>query len=177
MNHYIKWANRKVSLTTRILTTLPVGLILLGLVPYLLLVPLNRLDKELGFQSLYFGWPNITAGGILIAAGGFLGIWSVLTQFIYAEGTPLPMMPTHRLLVEGPFRLCRSPMTLGTLLAYAGMAVLVGSISAFCTVVVIGGLLLSYLHFVEEKELAARFGQAYEDYRAKTPFIFPRLTF
>lgn len=174
MKTYQKWAQPRHSLGQRLAASLAAGVLIVGLIPIALLIWLPRLDARLNLPQVLFTPVNQIIAGLLITAGMAFGLWSVYVQLAHAEGTPLPMMPTQRLLVEGPFRLCRNPMTLGTLLAYGGMAVLVGSLSALCTVVVIGGLLLSYLHFVEEKELAARFGQAYEDYRVKTPFIVPR---
>jgi protein-S-isoprenylcysteine O-methyltransferase Ste14 len=47
------------------------------------------------------------------------------------QGTPAPMMPTRRLLVTGPYHLCRNPMVLGTIIAYLGVVVLTGSLSSF----------------------------------------------
>jgi protein-S-isoprenylcysteine O-methyltransferase Ste14 len=35
--------------------------------------------------------------------------------------------------------------------------------------------LLAYIRLVEEKEMAARFGEAYPAYRRRVPFIIPRL--
>lgn len=67
-------------------------------------------------------------------------------------------------------------MTLGTVLAYSGVAVLVGSLFPLIVVLLFGGALLCYLKFLEEKELAERFGQEYLDYKAATPFLLPRIT-
>ena len=175
MDRYNKWASRKYSLKVRILTTLPAGLILLGVIPYILVLPLRKLDGVLGLLSFYFGWPNMLVGGALIVIGGFFALWSVLSQILRAEGTPLPMMPTQRLLVDGPFRYSRNPMTFGALAVYFGISVLVGSLCAVLAVALIGTLLLVYLRTVEEKELVARFGQAYVDYCAVTPFFIPKI--
>jgi len=40
--------------------------------------------------------------------------------------------------------------------------------------VILTALLLSYVKFIEEKELAARFGAEYLAYKRETPFILPR---
>jgi protein-S-isoprenylcysteine O-methyltransferase Ste14 len=37
------------------------------------------------------------------------------------------------------------------------------------------GLLLVYIKRVEEREMEARFGDAYRAYRRNTPFLLPRL--
>ena len=83
-------------------------------------------------------------------------------------------MPTQELLTEGPYRYCRNPMTLGTILAYLGIAVAVGTTAG--TVLVLGpaALLVAYLKHLEERELAERFGKAYQAYRQDVPFMIPR---
>ena len=100
--------------------------------------------------------------------------WTGFMQIDRARGTPLPVMPTHMLLVSGPFKQCRNPMTFGTILLYVGIGISIGSISAIGIVLLFGGLLLTYIKLVEERELVARFGQEYLDYKAHTPFLFPR---
>ena len=65
-------------------------------------------------------------------------------------------------------------MTLGTVLAYAGVAVLVGSINGLIFVAVFAALLIIYLKTIEEKELAIRFGEEYLAYKKSTPFILPK---
>ena len=135
LKHYQLWASRKYSLKVRVLTTLPAGLILLGAIPYALVLLLLRLAGVLGLPSFYFGWSN--------------------------------------LLVDGPFRYSRNPMTFGALAVYFGICVWVGLLCAVLAVALIGELLLVYLRKVEEKELVARFGQAYVDYCVVTPFLIP----
>ncbi len=112
--------------------------------------------------------------GILMTVGGFYYAFStVLSQFSRARGTPLPVMATQKLLVDGVYLHCRNPMVFGTLLAYLGIAIVVGSISSILAVLIFGGLLLTYVKKVEERELEARFGQEYVDYKARTPFLIP----
>ena len=97
------------------------------------------------------------------------------TQLSRGRGTPLPVMPTQELLTEGPFGYCRNPMTLGTILAYLGMAVAVGTTAGTALVLSLAASLLAYLNRLEEGELAERFGEPYLAYKRETPFIIPRL--
>ncbi len=83
------------------------------------------------------------------------------------------MLPTKKLLVSGPFKYCRNPMTLGTIIAYTGIAILVGSWFSMLFVVVFAALLIAYLKTIEEKELLLRFGSEYAEYKKNTPFIIP----
>jgi protein-S-isoprenylcysteine O-methyltransferase Ste14 len=84
-------------------------------------------------------------------------------------------MPTQELLTEGPFRYCRNPMTLGTILAYLGIGIAARTIAGTVLVFSLAASLVVYLKRLEEGELAERFGEAYLAYKRETPFIIPRL--
>ena len=83
------------------------------------------------------------------------------------------MAPTQTLLVTGPFQYCRNPMTFGTVMLYFGISKLAGSLSSIIVVALFTLILLLYIKKIEERALADRFGQAYLDYKAVTPFIIP----
>ena len=108
--------------------------------------------------------------------GGTVAIWTIVIQINLASGTPFPMLPTKRLLIVGPFRYCRNPMTLGTIIAYAGIAILIGSYTALIVVAIFAAMLICYLKIIEEKELQMRFGSEYLEYKKKTPFMIPNIT-
>jgi protein-S-isoprenylcysteine O-methyltransferase Ste14 len=84
------------------------------------------------------------------------------------------MMPTQELIISGPFRYCRNPMTLGTILAYLGLSIAAATVVGVALALILGALLITYLKKVEEKELTERFGQQYLDYKQNVPFIVPR---
>jgi len=84
-------------------------------------------------------------------------------------------MATQQLIIQKPYSYCRNPMALGAIVAYLGIAILIGSISAAVFVVSFAVLLLIYIKLLEEKEMELRFGEAYQEYRKITPFIIPRL--
>ena len=175
MSRYSKWAQREHSEAKRIAITLLAGPVFLGLLPFLVAGVGPRLDRRLGLRPLKIGRANRIVGGLLTVVGFSLGFWSVITQLDRGRGTPLPVMPTQELLTEGPFRYCRNPMTLGSILAYLGIAVAVGTIAGTALVLSLAGSLLVYLKRLEEGELAERFGDAYLTYRREVPFIIPRL--
>jgi protein-S-isoprenylcysteine O-methyltransferase Ste14 len=133
-----------------------------------------RLDRRLGLPTFGNGRVSRVVGGLLAVVGFSLGLWSVSTQLTRGRGTPLPVMPTQELLTEGPFRYCRNPMTLGTILAYLGIAVAARTIAGTALVLSLATSLLVYLKRLEEGELAERFGEAYLAYKRETPFIIPR---
>lgn len=77
------------------------------------------------------------------------------------------------LATTGPYRLCRHPLYLGSLLMMFGFCVLIGSLlDAF---VVFGPVLGIYLLTIqrEERRLAERHGTAWDEYAATAPQFFP----
>ncbi len=175
MNIILRWSTKEQPLMTRVIAMVFAGILFVFLIPYALIIAIPKLDTLLHLPSLFFGLVNFLVGGIMLLTGLFFAWWSIGLQLFKANGTPLPMIPTQKLLISGPFKYCRNPMTFGTICAYVGVTVAVGSVASLFTVALFGGLLILYLKRIEEHELAARFGQDYLDYKEKTPFMLPRL--
>jgi len=175
MSRYYKWAQRKHGTGTQIVALLPAGVILLILFPFVIVKVGPSLDLKLGLPRLDIGVVNYILGGLLVVVGLFFGLWSVYEQLTRGRGTPLPMLPTQELLIRGPFRYCRNPMTLGTILAYLGIGVIARTISGIGFVLCFATILVLYIKLLEEKELAERFGEAYLLYKREVPFMLPRL--
>ncbi len=173
MNLFKKWQSNEISERKRLLMLVIGALIFPTGIPAILVMVLPRVDKNIGIGSFYTGYGNIIIGVLAIVVGGFLAFWTIIAQIRLASGTPFPMLPTQRLIIVGPFKYCRNPMTLGTIMAYSGVAILVGSYSALLAVAVFFLMLLIYLKLIEEKELEMRFGREYLEYKKNTPFILP----
>lgn len=174
MSLYARWALEEHGEATRIRTTLLAGPVFLGLMPFLVARAGPRVDRLLGLPRPRIGRAARVVGRLMTVAGFSLGFWAVETQLDRGRGTPLPVMPTQELLTEGPFRYCRNPMTLGTILAYLGMAIAARTAAGTALVFALAATLLAYLKGLEEGELTERFGDAYLAYRQRTPFIIPR---
>lgn len=175
MKRFKKWAESEYPIGFRILALIPAGFLFVLLIPFVLVRIAPSIDGSLGFPSIALGLPGLIAGGICIAIGLVYALWSISSQLFRASGTPLPMMPTQKLLITAPFDQCRNPMSFGTILLYLGMSIIISSIAAIGIVVLFTALLVSYIRLIEEKELEARFGEDYIEYRSRTPFIIPRL--
>ena len=175
MTLYSKWMHKEHPEAVRIAAMLVAGVVFLILIPYVIIVVCPNWDRRLGLPDLDFGAINYIIGGVLIGVGMFFGLWSNLTQLTRGRGTPLPMLPTQELLIGGPYRYCRNPMTLGAILAYLGLGILVGTVTGIGLVLCFAGVLILYLKLLEEKELAERFGEAYLQYKREVPFILPLL--
>lgn len=174
MSLYARWARRERRESTRIVATALVGPVFLGLLPMLVARVGPRLDRRIGLRPWRLGGLNLILGLPVTAMGFALAFWSIDAQLGRGRGTPLPVMPTQALLTDGPFRLCRNPMTLGAILAYLGMAIAVGTRTGTAFVLAMAAALLAYLKRLEERELVERFGDAYLAYRREVPFILPR---
>ena len=175
MSQFKKWSQREHSFTKRIIALLPAGVFFLFILPYLFLVICPALDERLGLDRIEPGAATIIIGVILMVIGFFFAFWTMSLQLDQGRGTPLPMMPTQELIITGPFRYCRNPMTLGTILAYLGLSIAAATAVGVALVLLLGSLLITYLKKVEEKELAERFGEQYLKYKQSVPFIVPRI--
>jgi protein-S-isoprenylcysteine O-methyltransferase Ste14 len=174
MNIFLRWAQESRTTRQRISYLALGGLMFVVLLPGLLLLAAIRLDGALGSEDFLSGPVPLIAGILLILGGGALALWTIAVQVTRGTGTPFPMAPTQRLLTTGPFAWCRNPMASGTVLAYLGMSLAVGSLVSLLVVAALAALLLLYIKRVEEGELAMRFGQEYLSYKAVTPFAVPR---
>jgi len=60
--------------------------------------------------SFSFGLVNYITGNSLISLGVVYTRWSIGMQLFKADSTPVPLIPTKKLLVKAPFLHCRNPM-------------------------------------------------------------------
>lgn len=84
---------------------------------------------------------------------------------------------TKVLATTGPYGLCRHPLYLGSLAMMAGFCTILGSLLDAC--VLFGPVLTIYLLTIrrEERRLAERYGDAWRQYTAVTPQLFPTRLF
>jgi protein-S-isoprenylcysteine O-methyltransferase Ste14 len=111
-----------------------------------------------------WGW----AGAAPIVAGLALAQWHArlfkrLGTNIHTFGEP------GQLTTEGLFGRTRNPMYLGMLLALAGVAVVLGSLSPLAVLAGFFVLMQAWYIPFEEQAMAQRFGEAYRAYREQVP--------
>ncbi len=176
MKTFTRLTRREYPLAVRLVVTLAAGMVFALLIPYLLFGYAPRLDALWSFQRISLGTVGYIVGGLIVLSGFLFALWPISDQLFAARGTPIPVVATKVLLVRGPFRLCRNPMGFGAIMAYLGVAILTGSISALLCVLIFAGLFVTYVKLFEEHELEARFGEAYTAYKASTPFLIPDFT-
>ena len=173
VDRLIDWAKREYSCRHRV-TAVISGVLVFGvLLPLVIVFVSFELDKLLGLEFCLRPYSTVL-GLVLMAAGLFFLVWAAYALWSIGKGTPLPYAPTKRLVVKGPYAYCRNPIVFGALLYYMGLVLVVGAVSGPIVVVLFTALALLYVKFVEEKELEARFGAEYIEYKEKTPFLIPR---
>ena len=171
----LKQASREYGPKPRLALLVVAGVFFVIILPLALLGLGGLLDRWLGWPKLIMPPLNAILGGLMILAGWLLGLWTNYVQFTLGRGTPVPVMATQKLIICPPYSYCRNPMALGAIVAYLGVCVVVGSPGAGLLWLLGAVVLLTYIRLVEEKEMVARFGEAYLAYRRRVPFIIPRL--
>jgi protein-S-isoprenylcysteine O-methyltransferase Ste14 len=136
----------------------------------------------LSLLSIRHGWVDGRPGSwnllalILVVAGIAGTVWMMALHYLAAPDSFLELAPGQKLLTPGPYAFSRNPMYLLELAFWFGWALFYGSLT------VLSGFFfwLAMFAFVivpfEERDLEARFGEAYRAYTARVPrwFGLPR---
>jgi len=111
-------------------------------------------------------------GTVIIVCGELFRIYSV--AFIGKISRTRSDNTGNNLITSGPFAFVRNPLYVGNFLISTGMAVFSGSFAV--TLLTIGLFTLQYYFIVqyEEHTLSQKFGQEFDDYRAKVNAWFPK---
>jgi len=173
MDGFKKWAGRQYSKRQRIMAIVFGGFIFWIVIPFFIIVVSSYMDQRLSLLKFHYGLINPVTGLLFIFVGWLFANWTVKVQFSAGKGTPIPLMPTQKLIIQRPYNYCRNPMTLGTTLFYLGVAIWLGSFSAVGLGLVYPVGILIYIKLVEERELEGRFGSEYLGYKKRTPFLIP----
>lgn len=142
----------------------------------LLLPPVVFLLSVVFMVLLHWQWPwqqwmprpwnwGATA---LIVAGLAISQWHA--RLFHRLGTNIQTFgEPGQLATDGLFRRTRNPMYLGMLLALAGVAVVLGSLSPLAVWLFFFALMQWWYVPFEERAMALRFGDAYREYQHKVP--------
>jgi protein-S-isoprenylcysteine O-methyltransferase Ste14 len=138
-----------------------------------------------GSVAVYF--PYLLGGGaspgpgllviapiLLFGIGVSIYLWSVSNFARRGRGTPLPLDPPKKLVIQGPYRFTRNPMylavfsvLLGWTLLYRTLPLLLYSLAATLAIYL-------FVTRYEEPHLRREFGEEYEKYLAEVPRWIPR---
>jgi protein-S-isoprenylcysteine O-methyltransferase Ste14 len=129
----------------------------------------------LSLLSTRYGWVDGQPGLwnllalVLVGVGIACTLWLIVQHYRASPGTFLEMAPGQKLLTPGPYAVSRNPMYVSELAFWFGWALFYGSLT------VLIGFLLWFAAFnfaivpYEERDLEARFGEAYRAYKAQVP--------
>src|SRR3954453_13245601 len=138
-----------------------------GLVP-LLITGWRQPDDPLPWVEA-LGWLLVLAGASVLLHAFVAFAW-------HGRGTPAPVAPTERLVVEGAYRHVRNPMYVAVLTLVLGQVLLFASWGLFAYLVVLGITIASFVHAYEEPTLREAYGARYDEFCANVPRWLPRLT-
>lgn len=174
MSKFKIWAQREYGRRHRAFALFGLGILFVVAVPLCLILVVPLIDRSLNLSDFHHGTINIATGIVLVVIGLLFSLWSIHVQFTVGHGTPAPMIPTQKLIIRKPYSYCRNPMSLGTILLYLGIAIWIGSPSAFGLTLILAVFLATYNKLIEERELEERFCAEYLKYKQRTPFLLPR---
>jgi protein-S-isoprenylcysteine O-methyltransferase Ste14 len=121
----------------------------------------------------------VIVGGVLIAAGLGMWLWTVLLFDRVGEGTlgvgSVMGEPVH-LVVVGPYQHVRNPMITGVLAILLGEAAVAASGSLLGWFAIFLAIQLIAIRFWEEPHLVQRYGDEYLEYRQNVPRWIPRIS-
>lgn len=140
---------------------------------WILPAALQRVGTQLGEPSFglpWLGW----FGPLLFALASMLGLASAWLMSTIGRGTPLPMASAREFVATGPYRWLRNPMALAGITQ--GLAVGLWRDSPLVVLYATVGGLVWHLGArpPEERDLLARFGERYADYRRRVPLWLPQ---
>ena len=113
-------------------------------------------------------------GGVFIVLGLIPPV-AAFARFAGAGGTPMPLAPTTRLVVEGFNRYVRNPMYAGLLVVIVGQALLFARWELLLYAAFFWAVTAAFARWYEEPALLRRYGAEYEAYRRAVPAWIPRV--
>jgi protein-S-isoprenylcysteine O-methyltransferase Ste14 len=149
----------------------------IALVFWVLLLPLVHagIPWALSFLTPRYGWVNDRPatwnllGLIPIVLATICLIWLMILHFSRIPNrVKLERTPTY-LLIRGPYRFSRNPMYLAELMLWLGWTILYGSIAVLVGFLIMGPLMNYRVIPREERDLEARFGDVYFEYKSRVP--------
>src|SRR3974390_747268 len=153
-----------------------------SLVHYGMMLPLGLAiiaAIRLGIEWPWWVLPIPTPVGVALTwIFGVFTAATVINLALRGLGAPFAIALSRRLATDWFYSRTRNPMVLATLLFLVALALRLRSTSLL-TWSLLGAApaWISMLKIYEERELGIRFGQAYQDYKERTPMLLPGIRF
>jgi len=114
----------------------------------------------------------VAIGVALIWAGIAVRVWAIRTLGNFFN-TRVVVRQDQRLITSGPYKYLRNPAYTGIVMTILGFGVAMGNWISLITLLAFGCVPFLLRIAVEDRALAARFGQEYEEYRRNTWSLLP----
>lgn len=173
LNKFVRWHKQQYRRRQKIVFLVVLGIFFLLLLPLILFFVSQKLDTLFAFSGVLSSPIDLYLGLLFFSVGLFLGFWAVLAQLQIGQGTPVSMMPTQKLVIKAPYTFCRNPMGLDSAILYLGFGIIFNPLSFMFISIFLFILFFLYYKLIKEKELVARFGEEYLEYKNRTPFLIP----
>ena len=140
-----------------------------GLVPWLL--------TDWTVEEPLSHWLPLRIVGAILLVVGLAVLVDAFARFVREGlGTPAPVVPTERLVVDGLYRYVRNPMYLAVAAIIFGQGLVLGRPVLLVYGVIFLGVVAAFVHWYEEPTLLRQFGTEYDEYRRAVPAWWPRRT-
>lgn len=125
------------------------------------------IQKFLPINKDFFNSSASKVIGYVIILTGLFFIFPAFRQFFRAKTTLVTIKPATSLQTKGIYTISRNPMYVGLLLFYIGLSFIFGNWWNLILLPILLMVVQGYVIRREEKYLDRRFGQQYDDYKAK----------
>jgi protein-S-isoprenylcysteine O-methyltransferase Ste14 len=151
--------------------------LIIALIFWVILLPLVHAGIPWALSRLIprYGWiegrPSLwnLIGLIPVALAAIGLLWLMILHFSrMPRRVKLERTPTY-LLTQGPYRFTRNPMYTAELMLWFGWAIFYGSFVIFVALLVMAPLMNKRVVAREERDLEARFGASYLEYKNRVP--------
>lgn len=134
----------------------------------------SALQQVSAMPGYRFPFPHTISAGLLLSTG-ILTLFSVANLAVRGIGAPFALKLSTRLASDWMYSRTRNPMLLCTLALLFSAGLWFRSIWFMVWLaLLIDPVWIYFVRVYEERELEIRFGDSYREYRARTPFLWPR---
>ena len=124
------------------------------------------------------GWvlpiPSVI-GLVLVIITGAASLLTVINLALKGFGAPFFIVLSRKLASDWMYAWTRNPMVIAALFFFLSLGIWFQSaLFVLWVLILFAPALLFFVKVYEERELEFRFGASYQEYKSKTPMLFPR---
>jgi protein-S-isoprenylcysteine O-methyltransferase Ste14 len=113
---------------------------------------------------------------VLVIITGAASLLTVINLALKGFGAPFFIVLSRKLASDWMYAWTRNPMVLAGLSFFLSLGIWFQSTLFMLWVLILfAPALLFFVKVFEERELEFRFGASYQEYKSKTPMLFPRI--